>query len=159
MTSCHHSFLSLRVFLIAIFYSKSLPRGWSLATQLVFKKVRERCGFQQCRIWVVGAAPVQTAVHEYFMSINIPLMELYGLSESSGCHTVNLRHNHIGWRVGSCGKPIKGVDLKIVDPDDNRERNEGEEGEVSNLRVDHVAVMGSESHDMSMSTCNCEMTH
>ena len=80
-------------------------------------------------------------VHDYFMSINIPLMELYGMSECSGCHTINLHHNHNGWRVGSCGKPIQGVDLKIVDPGDNRERKEGEEGEVSILRVDHGAVM------------------
>ena len=63
-------------------------------------------------------------VQEYFMSINIPLMELYGMSESSGCHTLNLLQLD-ECRVGSCGKPIRGVQLKIVDPDENGE------GEVS----------------------------
>ena len=62
-------------------------------------------------------------VHDYFMSINIPLMELYGMSECSGCHTLNLRHNR--WRIGSCGETMKGVKLKIFNPDEN------EEGEVS----------------------------
>ena len=131
---------SVKVF-IASPYSQSLPWGWTFAKQILFKKVREALGFQHCKIFAVGAAPIQRDVLDYFMSINIPLMELYGLSECSGCHTLNLRHNHNGWRVGSCGKPINGVDLKIVDPDDNREIKEGEEGEVSNLRVDHVAVM------------------
>ena len=126
---------------IASPYSQSLPWGWTFAKQILFKKVREALGFQHCKIFAVGAAPTQRDVHDYFMSINIPLMELYGMSECSGCHTLNLRHNHNGWRVGSCGKPIKGVDLKIVDPDDNSKRKEGEEGEVSNLRVDHMAVM------------------
>ena len=63
-------------------------------------------------------------VHDYFMSINIPLMELYGMSESSGPHTLNLIQPD-GWRVGSCGKAIKGVQLKIADPDENGD------GEVS----------------------------
>ena len=116
---------------IASPYSQSLPWGWAFAKQMVFKKVREALGFQHGKIFAVGAAPIRRDVLDYFMSINIPLMELYGLSECSGCHTLNLCHNHNGWRVGSCGKPINGVDLKVVDPDDNRERNEGEEGEVS----------------------------
>jgi len=78
----------------------------------------------------VGAAPTCKEVHEYFMSINIPIMEMYGMSECSGCHTLNLRHNHNGWRVGSCGKPIQGVDLKIVDPDENREGEVSWKGEM-----------------------------
>ena len=64
-------------------------------------------------------------VHNYFMSINIPIMELYGLSECSGCHTINVRHKQNGWRVGSCGKPINGVELNILDQDKDGE------GEVS----------------------------
>ena len=128
-------------FFIAFSYSQSLPWGWAFAKQMVFKKVRVALGFQQCKIFAVGAAPMRKDVHDYFMSINIPLMEIFGMSECSGCHTINLRHNHNGWRVGSCGKPIQGVNLKIVDPDDDRERKEGEEGEVSILRVDHRAVM------------------
>ena len=71
-------------------------------------------------------------VHDFFMSINIQLMELYGMSESSGPHTLNLiQQDAIGWKVGSCGKTIMGVQLKIVDPDGNMEREEGKEGEVS----------------------------
>ena len=95
-----------------------------MANQLVFKKVREAMGLQRCKIFVVGAAPTRREVHDYFMSINIPLMELYGMSESSGPHTLNLIQQD-GWRVGSCGKPIKGVQLKIADPDENGD------GEVS----------------------------
>lgn len=95
-----------------------------MANQLVFKKVREALGLQRCKIFVVGAAPTRREVHDYFMSINIPLMELYGMSESSGPHTLNLIQQD-GWRVGSCGKAIKGVQLKISDPDEDGE------GEVS----------------------------
>ena len=102
---------------------------------MAFKNVREALGFQQCKLSFVGSEPMHRDVHNYFMSINIPLMELYGMSECSGCHTLNLRHKHNGWRVGTCGKPMMGVKLKIVDPDDNKERKEGEEGEVSWERI------------------------
>ena len=95
-----------------------------MANILLFKKVREALGFQQCKIFAVGAAPMHMGVHDYFMSINIPIMEVYGLSECSGLHTMNLIQQD-RWRVGSCGKPIKGVHLKILDP------NENGEGEVS----------------------------
>ena len=62
-------------------------------------------------------------VHDYFMSIKIQLIELYGQIESSGCLTLNLMRHHGGWKVGSCGKPINGVQLKISNPD---EKGEGE---------------------------------
>ena len=91
-----------------------------MANQLVFKKIREALGFEQCNTFVIGADTVHREVLHYFMSINIQLMELYGLTESSGCLTLNLIH-HGGWRVGSCGKPIKGVQLKISNADENGE--------------------------------------
>ena len=109
--------------MIPTFCSHSLPLGWTVA-EGVLKKVLDRVGLQQCEIFAVGAAPMRRKVHEYFMSINIPLMELYGLSESSGPHTLNLIQPD-GWKVESCGKPIKGVQIKIADPDENGE------GEVS----------------------------
>ena len=65
-------------------------------------------------------------VHEYFMDMNIQIMELYGMSESSGPHTLNvIQPDAIRWKVGSRGRPIEGVQLKICNPKDNGE------GEVS----------------------------
>lgn len=52
--------------------------GWNLADKLVFKKVKEALGFQRCKIFVVGSAPTRQEVHEFFMSYDMPLMELYG---------------------------------------------------------------------------------
>ena len=100
-----------------------------MANRMVLKSVREALGFERCRICVVGADKVHRDVHDYFMSINIQLMELYGLSESSGCLTLNIMEQN-GWKVGSCGKSIEGFQLKIVDPKKNRELGEGKEGEV-----------------------------
>ena len=95
-----------------------------MANKMVFEDVREKLGFQRCKKFVVGADAMHMEVHKYFMSINIQIMELYGMSESSGPHTLNVIQPD-GWKVGSCGRPIRGVQLKICKPNDNGE------GEVS----------------------------
>lgn len=59
--------------------------GWTLADRLVFKKVKEALGFQKCKIFVVGSAPTRQEVHEFFMSYDMPLMELYGSNTTVLC--------------------------------------------------------------------------
>lgn len=55
-----------------------MPWGWTIANMLVLKKVREALGFQRCKTFSVGAAPITMETMEYFMSLNIPIMPLYG---------------------------------------------------------------------------------
>lgn len=71
-------------------YSAGIAHGsfsssikWSLAEKLVFNKVKEALGFQRCKIFVVGSAPTRQDVHEFFMSYDMPLMELYGVYGST----------------------------------------------------------------------------
>ena len=60
------------------FCSESVPWGWTLANMLVFKRVREALGFQRCKGFGVGAAPIKIETLEYFMSLNIPIRPTYG---------------------------------------------------------------------------------
>ena len=73
-------------------------------------------GLDKCKNMIVGAAPIHPETFEFFMSINIPLKEGYGMTECSGSHTVNVTGQ---WRIGSCGKPMNGVETKIDKPDGN----------------------------------------
>lgn len=66
-----------------------MPWGFTLANALVFKTVRAALGLDRCKICFTGAAPITKDTLEYFMSLNIPLMEIYGMSESSGPHTIS----------------------------------------------------------------------
>lgn len=68
--------LSLSLFCLPC--SESVPWGWTVANMLVLKKVRKALGFQQCKVFAVGAAPIKMETIEYFMSINIPIMNIYG---------------------------------------------------------------------------------
>lgn len=59
-------------------FSQSVPWGWRAANLLVLKRAREALGFQQCKVFAVGAAPIKMETMEYFMSVNIPIMNVYG---------------------------------------------------------------------------------
>ena len=84
-------------------------------------------GLSQCKIIVVGADAIQHETLEYFMAANIPLLEWYGMSESTGPHTANIRA--FGrMKIGSCGKSISGVNTKIDNADQHGH------GEVSNVK-------------------------
>ncbi|XP_038155657.1 long-chain-fatty-acid--CoA ligase ACSBG2-like [Cyprinodon tularosa] len=90
-----------------------VPWGFMLSNNLVFKKVRAALGLDRCKLCCTGAAPITKETLEYFMSLNIPVKELYGMSESSGPHTVSITE----YRVGSCGKVIPGCKTKLENPD------------------------------------------
>jgi long-chain-fatty-acid--CoA ligase ACSBG len=52
-------------------------------------------------------------VLDYFASIDLPILELFGQSECTGPHTVN---TPTAWKIGTCGRPLPGTESKI-DPD------------------------------------------
>lgn len=90
-----------------------VPWGFMLANNLVFKKVRATLGLDRCKLCLTGAAPITKETLEYFMSLNMPVKELYGMSESSGPHTVSVDE----YRITSCGKVMPGCKIKLDNPD------------------------------------------
>ncbi|XP_077571558.1 long-chain-fatty-acid--CoA ligase ACSBG2-like [Stigmatopora nigra] len=91
-----------------------VPWGFTLANQLVFKKVRAALGLDRCRILFTGSAPISKESLEYFMSLNMPLLELYGMSESSGPHTISTNRDYL---ISSCGKVMAGCKVKLDNQD------------------------------------------
>ncbi|MGH0143985.1 UNVERIFIED_CONTAM: hypothetical protein FKN15_038915 [Acipenser sinensis] len=94
--------------------NSSLPFSYRLAKKLVFKKVRKALGLDRCTKCYTGAAPITKDTLEFFLSLDIPVYELYGMSESTGPHTISIPSAH---RLTSCGKVISGCETKIFSPD------------------------------------------
>ncbi|XP_059581403.1 long-chain-fatty-acid--CoA ligase ACSBG2-like [Alligator mississippiensis] len=92
----------------------SLPWGFALAERLVFRKMREALGLQRCAVLLTGAAPIAKDTLEFFMSLHLPLLELFGLSEGSGVHSTC---THETFRIFSCGKELPGCRSRIEQPD------------------------------------------
>ena len=67
----------------------------------------------QCVACYVSAAPIDVKILEYFASIDIPILELFGQSECSGPHTTNTAN---AWMIGTVGRPLPGTVTK-TDPD------------------------------------------
>ncbi|CAN9500311.1 unnamed protein product [Ophioblennius macclurei] len=91
------------------------PFGYQIAKKLVFKKVRKALGLDRCTKCYTGAAPITKETLEFFLSLDIPLFELYGMSESTGPHTIS-RPN--AFKLTSCGKEILGCKTKLHNPDE-----------------------------------------
>lgn len=88
------------------------PMLWGLADKLVFSKVRDRLGLDKARVCVTSAAPISKDTLEFFLSLGIPIMEVYGMSECTGPATFSLPHKYrTGW-VGWC---LPGGELKIAE--------------------------------------------
>ncbi|XP_030639776.1 long-chain-fatty-acid--CoA ligase ACSBG2 isoform X1 [Chanos chanos] len=92
------------------------PLNYRLAKKLVFRKVRKALGLDRCTKCYTGAAPITKDTLEFFLSLDIPVYELYGMSESTGPHTISLPE---AFRLTSCGKVIGGCQTKIVSPDED----------------------------------------
>jgi len=104
---------------------KSYPLGYriqlNLARALVFKKWKEALGGQVSLI-VTGAAALPRHLARIFWGAGIPIMEGYGLTETSPVISVNTFDAH---RIGSVGRPIPGVEVRI-EPLEGYTEGEGE---------------------------------
>ena len=99
------------------------PFLYGLANKLVFSKVRERLGLDQCRYLATSAAPISKDTLEFFLSLGLPVLEIYGMSECTGPATISLPNKY---RTGKAGFALPGAELKIA-----------EDGEVC-MRGKHV---------------------
>ncbi|NXX94746.1 ACBG2 ligase, partial [Centropus bengalensis] len=96
-------------------YSET-PVNFRIARYLVYDRVREALGLDRCTRCYTGAAPISRETLEFFLSLNIPVLELYGMSESSGPHTMSLPH---AFKLTSCGKEMPGCRTLIHKPDED----------------------------------------
>jgi long-subunit acyl-CoA synthetase (AMP-forming) len=89
-------------------------RPWShgIADRLVFSKVRARLGLDEARMLVVSAAPVARETLDFFQSLGLPIMEVYGMSECTGPTTLSVPERY---RLGRAGYAIPGTELKVAD--------------------------------------------
>ena len=79
-------------------------------------QVRIQLGLNRCRCVWTAAAPTSMETLRYFQSLNIPLLEIYGMSECTGGGSVSLP---ISVKTGSVGKPLEGTEISIANQDED----------------------------------------
>jgi len=95
------------------------------APRLIGRGIIRRYHWQRLRFFLSGAAPVPRWVLEVFWRHGLGLYEGYGTTENSPVYGFNDDPR----RLGSVGKPISTVYVKIVD-DENRALGAGQTGEI-----------------------------
>ncbi len=84
-----------------------------LARKLIFSKWKAGLG-GRLGLMVSGSAAIQPRLARVFAAAEIPVMEGYGLTETSPVIAVNDERNG-GFRIGTVGKPLNGVEVKIAE--------------------------------------------
>ena len=84
-----------------------------IARALIFKKWKAGMG-GRLELMVSGSAPLQPRLARIFAAAGMPIMEGYGLTETSPVISVNDMRNG-GFRIGTVGKIIDRVTVKIAD--------------------------------------------
>jgi len=81
----------------------------AVADALVFSKVRARLG-GRLRLGISGAAPLSVDVLEFFHSLNMLVIEGYGLTETSSSLSVN---DPDDYRFGTVGHAVEGCEVRL----------------------------------------------
>jgi long-chain acyl-CoA synthetase len=93
-----------------------VPPGLAVAYRLLYWAVlaplKRRLGFDRTRIAVCGAAPASPELFEFYHALGVPLIEGYGMTESTGVISINRMDRP---RVGTVGEPVPGVEVVLAD--------------------------------------------
>jgi long-chain acyl-CoA synthetase len=98
---------------------------YALFKKLIFSKIKERFG-GNLQYFIGGGALLDLELQRFFYAIGIPMYQGYGLSEASPIISANTPKHH---KLGSSGKVVNQLEIKICDHDDNALPT-GEKGEI-----------------------------
>ncbi len=89
-----------------------LKLAYLAAYVAVFRKLKERLGFDRVRVAYSGAAPISPDVLKFFNAIGLPLVEGYGQTEGTGVTSVSQKGR---LKIGKVGQPLPGVEVRIAE--------------------------------------------
>jgi long-chain acyl-CoA synthetase len=102
--------------------SPLLKIAYHLAYFAVFRKLKERLGFDRVHLGFSGAAPISHKILKYFQSIGIPIREGYGMTETTGItHMSDESH----FKLGTVGKPLPETEVRIAEDGEILVRHKG----------------------------------
>ncbi len=92
----------------------SSPWLW-LGQSLVFSKIRKKMVGENLKALICGSAPLTPETQDYFRMLGIPVLQVYGLTETTGICTMDDPHHPVPGRVGPA---IPGIEMKLEENDE-----------------------------------------
>ncbi len=90
---------------------RALDAFWlALGRALIFRKIRERFG-PHLRALICGSAPLAPETQQFFLMLGIPVLQAYGLTETTGICTLD--DPRVPVEPGCVGTAISGIEMKL----------------------------------------------
>lgn len=86
-----------------------------LANTVVFPAIRKKMVGENLKALICGSAPLPPETQDYFNMIGIPVLQVYGLTETTGICTMD-DPNHVA--AGRVGPAIPGIEMRLGDNDE-----------------------------------------
>jgi long-chain acyl-CoA synthetase len=83
-----------------------------LANLLIFPTIRKKMMGEHLKALICGSAPLTPETQDYFKMLGIPVLQVYGLTETTGICTMDDPKNPVPGRVGPA---IPGIDMRLAD--------------------------------------------
>ena len=83
----------------------------ALGRKLIFSKIKERFG-PHLRALICGSAPLAPETHQFFLMLGIPVLQAYGLTETTAICTLDDPRGQI--EPGYVGQAIRGIEMKAA---------------------------------------------
>jgi len=84
--------------------------GFAIIDRMFLRKIKLGLGLGDAKLCFVGASPIHSDTLWHLASLGIHVYEVFGMSESSGPHTISYPG---AWKIGTCGRPLLGTESKI----------------------------------------------
>src|SRR5216684_1093652 len=95
---------------------RALDAFWlALGRALIFRKIRERFG-THLRALICGSAPLAPETQQFFLLLGIPVLQAYGLTETTGICTLD--DPRVPVEPGYVGTAIAGIEMKLAEDDE-----------------------------------------
>lgn len=108
--------VTLSYYLRAMNGNPGISLQYRLARALILGKIKEAIGFDRIKLLAIGAAPASIETKKYFYSLDMPLVDMYGMTECTLSHCISKPDYY---NMATVGRPMLGTEVKISNPDEN----------------------------------------
>ncbi|OWZ22859.1 Long-chain-fatty-acid-CoA ligase [Phytophthora megakarya] len=89
--------------------AKHRSLGYMLAKALVLNNIKKKVGLESCTACYSMLAPLDFELERLFKTVDTPIYQLFGTSETCGFAAINFPH---AWEFGSCGRALPGTTIR-----------------------------------------------
>src|SRR5207249_7159605 len=86
-----------------------------LAEAVVFPTIRKKMIGANLKALICGSAPLNVETQLYFIMLGIPVLQVYGLTETTAICTMD---DPADYEPGRVGKAVPGIDMKLAESDE-----------------------------------------